>query len=297
MATWDRYKTNTTGLDIIAQLGSRFTPRFYCDDPAGGVYTTKAPKAVLSLDPVVQFTNTNIAWDVSASISASGTIDTFDLTFGGGGASNLTGQDWSSDPKSGNVQYTSTGTFTVTLYVTDTAGNRSQAAKQQVTIIDGSDEDISDSTQKVYIATSDTGIFTYTSGNAPATANTGLSGGDLNVNAGKLNPAYNHLDSDQHHYWFVCDTGVIYSTDGAATWNKITKATLGDPTNTAGDASPPDTDDLDEVSLDFDPTDRGRVYVLRVTNSTWNASNDPRAFLYWTDDYGATWSSFGLGLS
>lgn len=256
--------------------------------------------AVLILTPTTQFTNTNIAWDVSNSVSATGTIDTFDLTFGGGGATNLTGQDWAVDPLTGNVQYTSTGTFTVTLYVTDTAGNRSQAAKQEVTIIDGADEDLtlggSGGTSKVYIATSDTGIFTYTTGNAPATANAGLSGGDLNVNAGKLHPAYAWLPSSQQHYWFVCDTGVIYSTDGAATWNKITKAALGDPTNTAGDASPPDTNDLDEVALAFDPQDRDRVYVLRVTDATWNASNDPRAFLYWTDDYGATWTSFGIGL-
>jgi hypothetical protein len=172
----------------------------------------------------------------------------------------------------------------------------SQAAKQTVTISDGSDEDIDTSgTSKIYIATSDTGIFTYTTGNAPATANTGLSGGDLNVNSGRLHPAYAWLPSGQQHYWFCCDTGVIYSTDGAATWTKITKATLGNPTNTAGDDTPPTTSDLEEICVAFDPQDKRRVYVLRVTDATWNGSNAPRSFLYWTDDYGTTWSSVGIG--
>jgi hypothetical protein len=60
--------------------------------------------------------------------------------------------------------------------------------------------------------------------------------------------------------------------------------------------SPPDTDDLDEIAIAFDPQDIRRVYLLRMTNATWNASNDPRAFLYWTDDYSITWSSFGIGI-
>jgi hypothetical protein len=290
LAVWDRYKTATTGLEIVVQLGKRFTPRFYCDDPTGGVYVTKAPIAVLKLTPTNQFINTNIAWDVSQSVSATGTIDTFDLTFGGGGASDLTGQDWSVDPKTGNVQYTTVGEYTVTLYVTDTGGNRSQAAKKTVNIVD------IQGISKVYIATSDTGMFTYLPGGSPTTANTGLSGGDLNINSGVLNPNYVHLSVSQHHYWFGCDTGVIYSTNGCSTYTKITKATLGDPTNTAGDASPPDTDDLDEIAIAFDPQDIRRVYLLRMTDATWNASNDPRAFLYWTDDYGVTWSSFGVGV-
>ena len=288
--------SNTTGFEIKVEKGVRFAPRFYCGDPSGGVYITKAPVAVLILDPVVQFTNTNLAWDVSNSVSATGTIDTYDLTFGGGGASDLTGQSFAG-AKTGNVQYTSTGTFTVTLIVIDTGGNVSQATKQIVTIVDGADEDIASagSASKVYIATSDTGIFTYTTGNAPAPSNTGLSGGDLNVNSGKISPWYSHLANNQHHYWFTCDTGVIFTTDGASTWNKITKATLGNPTNTAGDGSPPDTDDLDEISVEFDTRTNRRVYILRVTDSTWNASFDSRSFLYWTDDYGISWTSFGIG--
>ncbi len=291
MATWDRYLSNTTGFETVAQKGKNFRPRFMCDDATGGVYVTKAPVAKLKMTPLVQFINTNIAWDVSASRSSTGTIDTFDLTFGGGGASDLTGQDWSVDPLTGTVQYDTVGQYTATLYVTDTLSNRSQAATLTIDIVD-----IEAVISKEYTATSDTGIFTYLPGGTPVTANSGLSGGDLNVSMGRLNPHYKSLPVAQQHYWFACDTGVIYSTDGAATWNKITKATLGDPTNTAGDGSPPDTDDLDEISVAFDPQDIRRVYLLRVTDATWNASFNPRAFLYWSNDYGVSWTSFGIGV-
>jgi len=247
--------------------------------------------AKLKMTPQVQFINTNIAWDVSASRIQLGTIDTFDLTFGGGGATDLTGQDWSVDPLTGNVQYTTVGQYTATLFVTDTLGNRSQAATLTIDIVD-----IADSIAKIYIATSDTGIFTYVPGGTPVTANTGLSGGDLNSNSGRLNEHFQGLPVGQQHYWQCNDNGLAVSIDGAATYTKITKATLGDPTNTAGDGSPPDTDDLDEISVAPDPQDIRRVYLLRVTDSTWNASFAPRAFLYWTDDYGVSWLSFGIGV-
>ena len=243
------------------------------------------------MTPAVQFINTNIAWDVSASRSATGTIDTFDLTFGGGGASDLTGQDWDVDPLTGNVQYATVGQYTATLYVTDTLGNRSQAATLTIDVVD-----ISDSISKVYVATTDTGIFTYLPGGTPVTANAGLSGGDLNVNSGKLNPHFENLAVGQQHYWFGNGNGIAVSTDGAATWTEISKATLGDPTNTAGDGSPPDTDDLEEKSLAICPQDIRRMYCVRVTDATWNASFAPRTFLFWTDDYGVTWLSFGIGV-
>lgn len=291
IAAFDRWKANTTGIETIAQKGKNHVARFFCDHASSGVYTTKGPVAKLDMDPLVQFINTNIAWSVSNSRSATGTLDSFDLTFGGGGAANLTGQDWAVDPLTGNVQYTSTGQFTATLVVTDTLGNASQPATLTIDIVD-----IANGIAKIYIATSDTGIFTYLPGGTPATANTGLSGGDLNENSGKLNPHFAHLPAGQHHYAAANDNGFIISFDGAATYLKVTKATLGNPTNTAGDVSPPTTTDLDEIAIAFDPKDVRRIYILRLTDSTWNASFDPRAFLYWTNDYGTTWFSFGIGV-
>jgi hypothetical protein len=289
---WERYTNKETGFEVKVELGNVFQSRFFCDDPTSGVFTTKAPVAKLIMTPIVQFVNTNIAWDVSNSRSNTGTIDTFDLKFGGGGASDLTGQDWAVDPLTGNVQYTTVGTYQATLTVTDTLGNRSQAAKQTINIIDLY------ATSRVYIATSDTGMFTYDPGGTPVTANTGLSGQDLGINMGVLNPHYATLSKAQQHYWLCNGNGLAFSTDGCATYTKITKATLGDPTNTAGDGTPPETDDLAEVGIAFDPQDISRVYVLRVTDVVWNASNDPRVFVYFADDYGVsgTWTSFGVGV-
>ena len=291
MATWDRYKSNTTGFETIAQKGKNFRPRFFCDDATDGVYITKAPVAKLKMTPLVQFINTNIAWSVSASRSSTGTIDTFDLTFGGGGASDLTSQDWDVDPLTGNVQYDTVGQYTATLFVTDTLSNRSQAATLTIDIVD-----IEAVISKQYTATSDAGIFTYIPGGTPTAANTGLSGGDLNSKSGRLNEHFANDPVDQQHYWQCNDNGIAFSVDGCATYTKITKATLGDPTNTAGDGSPPDTNDLNEISTAPDPQDIRRQYLLRMTNATWNASFDPRAFLYWTDDYGVSWLSFGIGV-
>lgn len=242
------------------------------------------------MSPIVQFINTNIAWDVSQSVSASGTIDTWDLNFGGGGAANLSAQDWASDPKTGNVQYTTVGTYTAALTMTDTGGNVSQAAKQTIQIVD------TIGFAKAYIATGDTGLFVYSAGGSPATSNTGLSGDDLIFSAGRLHRFTDDFGNTKHHYWACTGNGLAYSVNGGATWTTISRATLGDPTNTAGDGSPPDTDDLDQAAIAFDPQDWRRVYCLRMTNAAWNAANDPRAFLYWTDDYGATWSSFGIGV-
>lgn len=296
MATWDRYKApasgpTVTGLEIIARVGGRFQPRFYCDDPLGGVFTTKAPVAKLKLTPKVQFINTNIAWDVSESDSATGTIDEWDLNFGGGGATNLSAQDWAIDPKTGNIQYTTVGQYTASLVVRDTLGNQSMAAEQQVFIVD------LQTINRVYIATDDSGLFVYDAGGTPTASNGTLTGGDIQFASGKLNPHFAHLPTSQHHWWGATANGISYTLDGGTTWATITNATLGDPTNTAGDGSPPDTDDLDNIAINYDPQDPRRVYLTRATDSTWNASFSPRVFLYWSDDYGAAWSSFGVGVT
>lgn len=290
MATWDRYLDPETGLEIRAFVGDNFQPAFYCDDPTGGVYTTKAPAAKLIMSPAVQFVNTNIAWDVSQSTSATGTIDTFDITWGGTtDIGNLSSQDWSSDPTSGNVQYTTVGTYSASLVMTDTGGNVSQPSVVTVNIVSLV------GLAKAYIATSDTGLFTYVPGGSPAASNGSLTAAQKLFNSGLLNPHFTALGVSQHHYWAATPTDIVYTTNGGTSWTAITTATMDDPTNTAGDATPPDTDDLDCVAVGFDPQDQRRVYVLRVTDSAWNGSNDPRAFLYWSDDYGATWSSVGIG--
>lgn len=277
MATWDRYLSQTTGLELMAYTGVKFTPRFYCDDPDGGVYVTKVGVCKLLVSPLVQFVNTNISWDISQSTHSTGTISTYTIAFGGGGVSDISGASWAG-AKTGTVQYNAVGTYTITAYVTDTLSKRSNEVKIQVQIIDLE--------ERVYIGTIDTGCFILTPSAAATASNSGLSGDDLKFRSLRPHPAFKDLpDADQHHLWACTKNGLAYSTDGAATWSTISKATLGTPTNTAGDDPAPATADLDQIDLCFDPQDDRRVYALRTTTSP------KRAWLYKSDDYGATWSN------
>jgi len=283
-----RYASNSTGLELVADVtGLNFQPRFFCDD-ATTVFDSKPAVAKLKMTPIVQFINTNIAWDVSASNHPTGTISTYDVSFGGGGASDLAAQSWAG-AKTGNVQYTTVGIYHASATVTDTLSNISQPAKQKIIIID----QIA-AIARVFISTDDSGVYVYDPGGTPTQSNSGLTGDYLKVNSLAVNPHFATLPIANQHIWLGTVGGVAYSTDGAATWTTITPATLGDPTNTAADGSPPDTNDLDQVSVAFDPQDWRRVYVLRPTDATWNASFTSRVYRYLTTDYGVTWVSEGI---
>lgn len=285
MATWDRYKnTNPTGLEIRVRSGGTFHPRSYCDDPTlgpVGIYVAKEPVCKLSMTPNPQFSNTNIAWDISDSVSSTGTIDTFDIAWGGTtDIGDLADQAWASDPKTGNVQYTTPGTYTVTATVTDLLGKTSKEAKLTVTIIELE--------ATAYIGTTDGGLFTLTPTAGPTAANTGLSGDQLKFRAVHIHPAYKDLASNQIHLWACTADGVSYSADGGGSWTNISKATLGAPENAAGDDPAPATADLDQIDIAFDPQDVNRVYLRRGTAT--------RTWLYWTEDYGANWDNESVGL-
>ena len=275
-----RYKARETSLEVESWIGTAFYIRAYCDDTTNGAtHVTKPGVVKLKLTPLVQFVNTNIAWDISNSSHATGTIDTFDINWGGTtDIGNLAAQDWSSDPKTGNVQYTATGTYTVTASATDTLGTKTKVQNIEVRIVSFVN------VQRCYIATIDGGVFILTPGGGdPAAANTGLTGNYLNVRSMRLHPAYKALPVGQQHIWLATESGVAYTIDGAASWNLISEATLGTPTNTAADGTPPTASDPDNIDIAFDPQDPGRVYLLRATAT--------RAWIYYTDDYGATWSN------
>lgn len=283
--TWVRYKnTNKTGLELRSRTGAKIYPRSYCDDPTigpVGIYVAKAPVCKLEMDPVVQFINTNIAWDISNSISATSTIDTFDIEWGGAtDIGDLAGQDWQTDPLTGNVQYTTIGVYTVTASVTDLLGEQSSEISITINIVDFV------LLQRCYIGTTDGGLFILTPSSGPTASNTGLTGNHANFRSVRLHPAYRDLPVGQQHLWAATQDGVAYTTDGAANWTVISEATLGTPENAAGDAPAPAASDPDNIDIAFDPQDPDRVYLLRTTTTP----ND-RAWLYYTDDYGTTWSN------
>jgi hypothetical protein len=283
LAAFDRYKNdNLTGLELELFSGKTFLARAYCDHEAAGVYTGKPPFVKLSLIPTVQFLGQPIAFDISQSGSATSTIDTFDIDWGGStDIGDITAGDWALDPLSGDVVYDDLGTYTVTASVTDLLGEESETVEITVEIVEP--------VERVYIGTPNAGVYITDNGSTPAASNSGLSGDDLKLRSIRLNPHYADLPAGQQHVWIATAAGLAYSTDGAATWTLIDKDALGDPVNAAEDVTPPVTADLDQIDIAFCSQDSSRVYLLRVTVSPEGA------WLYWSDDYGETWDNEGIG--
>jgi hypothetical protein len=282
LTTWDRYRTDKrTGLEVELHSGKTWIARAYCDDnSASGIYQGKSPVCKLAIDPTTQFTGQAQAWDISDSMSATSTIDVFYIDWGGAtDIGNLSAQDWATDPLSGNVTYDAAGTYTVEAWVKDLLGVESQHVFITVEVVDP--------VERVYIGTPAAGVFISDNGSTPAASNSGLSGDDLKVRAVRLNPHTADLPAGEQHVWLCTLTGLAYSTDGAATWTTISKATLGEPVNTADDDPAPETGDLDQIDVCFDPQDEQRVYCLRTTAT--------RSWLYVSDDYGASWSNTQVG--
>lgn len=285
MAVFDRYRNqNPTSLEIRIRSGAIAAPIVgYCDDPDIGVvktYLDKAPVCKLTMTPNPQFPNTNITWDISQSSSATSSLDTYDISFGGGGVSDISGAAWSG-AKTGTVQYNAVGVYTVTATVTDVLAETSKPAKLTVTIIvlEG----------RCYIGTTDSGLFILTPSAGPTASNTGLSGDQLKFRTVRVHPAYRDLAAGQVHLWAPTADGLSYSVDGGGNWANISKTTLGTPENAAGDSPAPAAADLDQIDVWFDPQDPRRVYLLRTTAT--------RTWLYYSDDYGVTWSNEQVGIS
>lgn len=249
-----------------------------------GIYVGgKPPFVKLSLIPTTQYLGSAIAWDISDSGSSTSTIDTFDIDWGGATTEgDIVAGDWALDPLTGNINYTTLGTYTVTASVTDLLGETSETVEITVEIVEP--------VERVYIATPDAGVFITDNGSDPAASNSGLSGDGLKLRNIRLNPHYADLPAAQQHVWACCKSGLAYSTDGGATWTLISKATLGDPTNAAADSPAPVTADLDQIDVCFDPQDSSRVYLLRITLTP------ERSWLYLSSNYGATWDSEGIGV-
>lgn len=286
MAAWDRWRgAGETGIEGEIWSGRVFTPRFYCDDPTVGaaiaIYATKPPVCHLILTPRVQYLGQAIAWDISNSRSATSTISTYDIDWGGAtDIGDISGALWTGD-KDGSVVYDALGTYTVEAFVTDVLSKESQHVFITVEIVEP--------VKRLYIGTVDAGVFVSDNSGTPAASNSGLSGDDLKLRAIRLHPAYAELPAAQQHVWIVTKTGLAYSVDGAATWTKITEATLGTPANTAGDDPAPATGDLDQIDIAFDPQDERRIYLLR----TW--ASPKRAWIYFSEDYGVSWENYQIG--
>ena len=275
MATWDRYTGKTTGLKLQVLKEGNFQSRSYCDDvDATDVYTSKPPAAFLTMAPMVQFVNVNVTWSVAQSRHPTGTIDTYDVDFGDGIISAVSGAAWSG-AKTGTVQYTVPGYWTASATVTDTLGIISAPAKVQVQIV----EDL-DGLGYFYTGTTDAGAFIVDSTGATA-INTGLTGDWLKLRALKLHPMFRSVAQGLQHLWIATAAGVAYSDDGGTSWNLITLAAMGNPTDNDGEVAA----DLDVIDIAFNPLDWKTIAVYRA------ASGGP-IWVYVTTDYGTTWLNY-----
>jgi hypothetical protein len=287
VAVWDRYIGGVTGIEGEIWSGRRFVPRYMCHDPDVGtvtaIYATKPPVCQLILTPRVQFLGQAIDWDISESRSATSTISTFSIDWGGDtDVGDLSGELWVSDPLSGSVTYDDVGVYEVNAHVVDLLGTESQHCISTVEIVLPE--------ERVYVGSIDLGVFVMVNGATPVASNTGLSGDQLKLRALRLHPAYADLTGDRQHVWIATKDGVSYSTDGAATWVNISKSDLGEPVNAVEDDPAPATADLDQLDICFDPQDQRRIYVVRFTVSP------ERVWLYVSDTYGESWENDQVGV-
>ena len=274
-----RYNTKTTSFEIKNQLGGVFVSRSFCDDPAGQVYITKDPVCKLTMNPNPQILGSAFAWDISSSRSATGTVDTFDISWGGAtDIGDLSNQDWAIDPKSGNVTYDNLGTYQVVATVTDTLGNKSKPCKLTVYVVNN------DTQQRLYFTSVTDGIFYILPDGTITAINTGLTGGDLQIRDLGINPASTNQPVGIHNLWIATLDGVGQTQDGGGTWTLYNKIALGEPNNTAGDAPAPTSSQLDQIGLNV--IDLNRVQVLRTMTSPVK-----RSWIYFTSDGGASWGN------
>lgn len=278
---WERYTSKQTGFQTRVSRGNIFRPMFWCDCGTGMVptyYATKPPVAKLIMTPTVQFINTNIAWDVSNSEAPNGTVDTFTLKFGGAtDIGDQTNIDFTVPAnRTGNVQYTTLGTYQATLTVKDTTGAQSFEVSKTIFIVEAN--------VATYLGTSSDGAFRQLPGGAFTQQNTGLTSNALNSLT--FNENTSGYPQSAQHVFATNANGIAISTDGASTWTETLKAALPDPANSAGDGTPPVTADLTELALMADPVDPNRLYLLRYTAT--------RIWLFWSGDYGLTWNSVGI---
>ena len=259
--------------DMEVVLGPIVSPRFFCCTAGTVTGVTKEPVAVIDISPTVICVNDSITYDGRSSYDPDGTVTNRSWTFGDGG---------SSVAPNGVYQYTSAGTYTVTLVVTDGDGFQGSASAQVVVN--------SPMARCMFLGHEAAGPyyqeFSSCSDSSWISRATGLSGNWLNIRDLKLNPFKRYGPVGTAEVWIATQAGVACSIDDMVTWTQVT---MPDPRNTAGDSPAPTLASLDWYCIAFNPMYADEIYILAGTAT--------RAWVYWTEDGGTTWDNWQVTTS
>jgi hypothetical protein len=246
-----------------SKLGPVFTPRFFCctDPNALGISDGKEPVAIIQLSPSPAFTNETVDYDGTLSYDPDGSITGYAWTF-------ESHTPTSGTANSGTLNYSTSGTYTIELVVTDGTGLKSSPARTELVVVDPA--------FMGYVATS-SGVF-YSDGTNPVTwidKNSGLSGDDLVANWVAIDPATQTLPEASKTVWRSTDGGIQVSNDGGASWTEKNPSTIP---NDQGDSPAPTVSDVSFQQLHFVGD---RLFVI----GTWaNGSGDERSAIFYTDN-------------
>jgi hypothetical protein len=261
-----------------SELGPVFTPRFFCcTDPNDlGITDGKAPVAVIELDPNPALVNEDVDYTGTASYDPDGSIASYAWTFESHSPSSGT-------VSAGTLNYSTAGTYTIQLTVTDGTDLQSTPAREELIVMEP--------IFAGYAATSSGVFFTNTEGTITwSDKNSGLSGDDLICWDVKIDPATQALPEANKAVWRANRGSILVSNDGGTTWGTATPGTV---TNTWADDPAPVPGSVDWRQLQFLGE---RLFAI----GTWqNGSSEWRSWLIYTDNVAdmradvsgsATWS-------
>lgn len=197
---------------FYGEIGAIFTPRsFCCTDPNEmGIVDGKAPVAVIDLDPNPAFVGATVSYDGSNSYDPDGSIVAYAWTF-------ESHTPASGTAVSGTLNYgTVSGTFNITLTVTDGTSVKSAPARVQLVISDGEME--------AFLASAGSGGVFYTddAGQTWTGKNSGILSGDVATFDVAIDPSTQHQPTASKVVWRANEPGltggVIVSDNGGNTW-------------------------------------------------------------------------------
>jgi hypothetical protein len=275
----ERLTDRTQSYKLRCLLGEIVDFKFYCCADPYDFSITKAPVAILDLDPNTQCTGVNIAWDVSSSWLPLGTLgagDSYSITWGDGTTTNGN----FGGATSGNKNFANAGIYHVELEVTSAAGETG-SVEVEVEIVDCANESVL--IEQMYALSQTAGpYYRDMEEAAPAWVQRarGLTGNYLVGRDLKLDPHRKDRPASVRHVWIATQAGPAKSRTAMRYWRRL-YARLPEPDNAAGDVPAPEKVDLDFYCIAFNPMNEDEVYLLAGTAT--------RAWIYWTVDGGSSW--------